>query len=229
MQTPFPPLVTPPGPRLLYPIKLTPPYDAGKAVRLAATMDAGYVTGGAWYNNFGDFKRKFTHDLPNEFTNPNSDLRSGRFLDKVERFANNPLIDRAAQRDPRAAAAVQTGRQGLRAFRGLTGLGYGGVRPPRNIKGEVGIDAQAMAQRGLERAMGRRDAAAAARNMRFRAAVPDVEMAVPLLVRYQYQYITTFNFSYTLPPPNAGRHASPPDPRSPGSATWLYPPQARRL
>ena len=78
-------------------------------------MQDGYdaINGGAWYNNWGDLKSA----VSNQLFNPESDLRSGRFLNKVQAFA--PL---AALAGPRGEAAVA----GLQSFRDVTGLGMGG-------------------------------------------------------------------------------------------------------
>ena len=129
MQTPFPPLFLPPSPPLSYPVLPNRPYDAGLSVaQAAAAMD---YSGGAWYNNLGDFQRVFTEQLPNEFTNPQSDLRSGRFLNRVSAVANSPLLDMGSvYAGPEAVAGLQAARAGLTGFRALTGLGYphGGAR-----------------------------------------------------------------------------------------------------
>jgi hypothetical protein len=116
IQTPFPPLDVPSSlVPLRYPIQLSPPYDSATAVQFAAMQD-GYdaINGGAWYNNWGDLKSA----VSNELLNPQSDLRSGRFLNKVQAYA--PLVALAG---PRGEAAVA----GLQSFRDVTGLGMGGI------------------------------------------------------------------------------------------------------
>jgi hypothetical protein len=98
----------------------------------------GYPEGGAWWNNWGDFKGA----ISNEVLNPNSDLRSGRFLNKVESVAQAaPVAARVF--GPQAVGVATAGLAGLRAFRNFTGLGapygmYGGARR-RPVK-EAGIE-----------------------------------------------------------------------------------------
>lgn len=180
MQTPFPPVILPAGPQLLYPISPVPPYDAGKAVRVAARMDAGYVDGGAWYDNWGDFGRVFTHDLPNEFTNPGSNLRSGQFFDRVSGVVNNPLVDMGAMyAGPEATAGLAAARTGLRGFRALTGLGRGGARERGNVKA-TGYDRmqEAIENAALDRRFARQAANRAAARVQPRTAVRSTHVHV---------------------------------------------------
>lgn len=154
MQVPFPPLYLPPGPHPVYPVLTSPPYDAGKSVRLAQ-MDSSYSggAGGAWYNNAGDFGRLFTDDLPRQFTDPQSTLRSGRFFTGVENALGHPLAtSAAAYLGPNTMAGLQGARTGLRSFRAITGLGRprrskrmrGGARvaPKAGVYAQAAMDAQ---------------------------------------------------------------------------------------
>jgi hypothetical protein len=138
MQVPFPIFDTPDsGVPLPYPIQLRPPYDPGASVaRAQASMDytdSYNPSGGAWYNDWGDFKSA----VSGQFTDPNSYLRSGRFGNAVESFVN-PATDALAGFRPEYAGVATGIQRGLRQFRDLTGLGiHGGKKGVKELVGEV--------------------------------------------------------------------------------------------
>lgn len=150
MQVPFPVFNTPDtGVPLPYPIQLTRPYDPATAVvfqtqKSDRNKKMVRMEGGAWYNNWDDFKR--------QFTDPNSGLRSGRFFNTVQGIVD-PLTmfaERIGDRRgmPDVNRYAQLIRQGLGTFRRFTGLGkprghylggyMGGASPKsKRLRGEA--------------------------------------------------------------------------------------------
>jgi len=150
MQVPFPVFNTPDtGVPLPYPIQLTRPYDPATAVvfqtqKSDRNKKMVRMEGGAWYNNWDDFKR--------QFTDPNSGLRSGRFFNTVQGIVD-PLTmfaERIGERRgmPDVNRYAQAIRQGLGTFRRFTGLGkprghylggyMGGASPKsKRLRGEA--------------------------------------------------------------------------------------------
>jgi hypothetical protein len=174
------------------------------------------ASGGAWYNNWGDLGRVFTHDLPNEFSDPNSNLRSGQFGNRVQGFLNNPLLRSGATAlGPEALAAYEGVRSGVQGFRDLTGLGYyeGGARekgvPVKFAASERALEG--MFQRPAEGREALRASQARARQMMSRLApLPDdgrqmPDMGFQVSKRRKTSKRSIFSFINYLPPSyNAG-------------------------
>jgi len=109
--------------------------------------------GGAWYNNWGDFKGA----VSSQFTDPNSYLRSGRLGNAAESIVN-PLTDAIAGFAPEYTGVATGIQRGFRQFRDLTGLGLsGGAKGDRVRLMAEGIDANEAARRRRELATEERD------------------------------------------------------------------------
>jgi len=123
---PFPPH-PPPGPQILYPVLTKRPYDAGSAVSTDIMYSdmmgerRRHMRGGNWFTDLG---RK----IKNEFVNPDSVLRRGKFLEPIERGIDmvSPLLSMAGPEGMAAAAALQGAKQGINVGKKLAGMGRSG-------------------------------------------------------------------------------------------------------
>jgi len=153
-------------------------------------MDDGYdvIDGGAWYNDWGDFKNAVSSGISSAATqvaDPKSYLRSGRFLNDVEGVVT-PL---AALAGPRGQAVSQ----GLRSFRNFTGLGMplGGI--------PYGSDAGWSYAGGAKRAREDDETQQPSRSLRGLAAAAAAAMVSQFtLIRYLHTHSSDYS------PSNAG-------------------------